>query len=253
MVKRVSPAKKGRPAARAKKKRAFKGRPAPAPAPRRKKGGGKRSFRKFSVRDPFRPKGSDGAEVDASPFELTMNSVRLSRKNKVLGMDETRRKTQRKLIWYWQFSRNWQVSRTWNWRQIAEALSINPEKSWQSAEEPDAAKKHKDWIWFWRWRDWQNKKRKKRKRTKGSLLLSPKRARLIGISGDEEISGKENSMFSRYRFKKMPGDKASSEKSRTVKDQSLAELLNQTDEIKVSRRLDANANKHNYQASTRLL
>lgn len=237
MVKRVSTAKKGSPSARGKKRGKFKGRPAPAPAPRRSKGGSKRSFRKFSVRDPFRPKGSDGAEVDASPFELSMNSVRLSKKTKVLGMDESRRKTQRRILWYWQFSRNWQVSKAWNWRQITEALSISPEKSARSDEEPDQGKKGKDWVWFWRWRDWQAKQKRRRKRSTGSLLLSPKHVRLIGILGDEKGSETLDTTSTRYGPKEP--SKANT-KQVIAKTNGLEKLLNESDRIEVSKRFNNN-------------
>jgi hypothetical protein len=242
MVKRISAPKKGRAAAGGKRKSvAFKGRPAPAPAPRRRKGGGKRSFRKFSVKDPFRGKGSDGAEVDASPFELSMNSVRLTRKDKVLGMDETRRKTQRKLIWYWQFSRNWQVSRAWNWRQISEAYSIGAEKSAEAHHDDDEGQKHSDWIWFWRWRDRQNKKKRRSKRGKGPLSLSPKRVRLIGISEEDERDEEKENLAKRRRQEEAPKARNNRQKSREGSNQTnpgdLAKLLHQSEQVKITRRV----------------
>jgi hypothetical protein len=247
MVKRVTASKKsGAPARGKKKSSGFKGRPAPAPAPRRKKGGGKRSFRKFSVKDPFRGKGSDGADVDASPFELSMHSVRLSKKEKVLGMDDTRRKTQRKLIWYWQFSRNWQVTKAWNWRLITEALSVAPEKHQPTNDTNDANdSEDRDWIWFWRWRDWQNKMKRRRKRNKGSLLLSPKRVRLIGIAGDGSDGIPEDLLHARHslhdKHDESPGQRTAPKAA-----DSLAQLLSDSKKNTVTRRVGIQIDSPNY-------
>jgi hypothetical protein len=100
-----------------------------------------------------------GGGEPGDPYELTMNSVSLSKKHQPFGMDETRKKNQRKLFWYWQWSRDWK------WREVVTVSSIQPEKA-PSDEFHDEDENIRAWVWYWRWKDMQNAKKNKGKKRK---------------------------------------------------------------------------------------
>lgn len=124
---------------------------------RRAKATGKRGFKGYS--SPVQAGWDDpgGGGGDASPPELSMNSVSLGKKHQPFGMDETRKKNQRKLFWYWQWSRDW------HWREVVTVSSIQPEKAPEDFDEDEEAN-IRAWVWYWRWKDMNAKKGKKRKK-----------------------------------------------------------------------------------------
>lgn len=138
---------------------------------RRVRATGKRGFKAYS--SPVQAGWDDpgGGGDDGNPLELSMHSVSLSSKHQPFGMDETRKKNQRKLFWYWQWSRDWQ------WREVVTVSSIQPEKA------PDEIYDEEDenfraWVWYWRWKDTYNAKKKKGKR-KNKLAGPPERSPVV--------------------------------------------------------------------------
>jgi hypothetical protein len=108
---------------------------------------GKRRFRGFSVSDPFSDADPDGE--DGPGLELSINAFSLPSKKQALGMDEGRKKAMRRLLWYWQWSRDW------DWRLVSETVSIQQDQSSQAEcvectdhleTEPSAS------HWYWHWR-----------------------------------------------------------------------------------------------------
>lgn len=114
----------------------------------RSRGGGKRRFRGFSVSDAFSESDPDGD--DGPGLELSIHAFSLSQKKLALGMDEGRKKAMRRLLWYWQFSRDW------DWRQVNAVERL--QKDFYALNAPiivsyaaDANKAEKT-QWYWRWR-----------------------------------------------------------------------------------------------------
>lgn len=112
----------------------------------RSRGGGKRRFRGFAVSDPFSE--ADPGGEDGPGLELSITAFSLSQKKQALGMDECRKRTMRRLLWYWQFSRDW------NWRAVSHvervqqdfcALNSPVTVSYASRAQAGSGQ------WYWRW------------------------------------------------------------------------------------------------------
>lgn len=127
-------------------------KPTAAPRARRlSRATGKRSFRQFSAKNPFRAPVNGAYKIDHSPFQLSMKAVKLSQLQQPFGMDGHRRLNQCKVVWYWQFSRDWNNPSTTNTAQIPSEVS-------QLALEQTAHEKTKQASgWFWRWQDKRHK------------------------------------------------------------------------------------------------
>lgn len=151
----------------------------PAPAPRPRRGSrtiGKRSFRQFSAKSTFKPAANQAYRIDHSPFQLSMKAVKLKRLEQAYGMDGIRKATQRNLLWYWQWSRDW----GWSYATSAaktpphspgrEANSDTPPQQHQAldASSNDASEHQhtaQQGVWYWRWRE-KHKKMAKALRSK---------------------------------------------------------------------------------------
>ncbi|MEJ2681735.1 MAG: hypothetical protein P8104_01755 [Gammaproteobacteria bacterium] len=123
---------------------------------RRAKAAGKRGFRGYA--SPVQPGWNNpgGGGGSAAPFALTMHSVRLTEEPRAFGQDETRKRNQRKLFWYWQWSRDWE------WRQVTTIFNIQPDVTDAPKVEEDGPDKTKEWVWFWRWREYCRARNRKR-------------------------------------------------------------------------------------------
>lgn len=141
-----APARSAVPSTRPKKRKGTLARPASAPAPRRPRAGRKRAFRRFVLIRKMRPVFPGGSDEPLP--ELSINAFKLTPKSRVLGMDGVRRATQRRIIWYWRFSRGWQ--------KVTRTQALQPEKSLQihraaqpeDSESPGANQTNQ---WYWQW------------------------------------------------------------------------------------------------------
>lgn len=112
----------------------------------RSQGGIKRRFRGFSVSDPFSecdPGGEDGPGL-----ELSISAFSLSKKAQALGMDEGRKQTMYRLLWYWQFSRDWR------WRQISHVERVQQDFCPLNAPVTvryGACEGREAGEWYWHW------------------------------------------------------------------------------------------------------
>ena len=118
-------------------------------AVRRARGGRKRGFRKYGSPVQAGWNRSGGAGEPGDPYELTMNSVRLTSKIQPFGMDETRKRNMRRMLWYWQWSRDW------NWRQVTTISGLQPDRqahpvlTFETKPEEDQIKAGPTWYWAW--------------------------------------------------------------------------------------------------------
>jgi len=102
------------------------------------------------------PGGGDGDT--ACPRERSMNSVKLRQEDENQSRRRclTRQRNQRKIFWYIQWSRDW------NWRKIATATNIQPEKTGSSVTisfdsgDPMA----EETVFSWQWRAYVAARRK---------------------------------------------------------------------------------------------
>jgi hypothetical protein len=63
----------------------------------------------FSAKNPFKAKANEAYRIDHSPFQLSMRSVKLRVSERSFGMDDSRKQNQRNILWYWQWSRDWDL------------------------------------------------------------------------------------------------------------------------------------------------
>ena len=123
---------------------------APAPTGKRLKAAvGKRCFRQFSAKNPFKPKANEAYRIDHSPFQLSMRSVKLGRAGLPLGMDESRKQKQQSIIWYWQWSRDWTNVRNDN-------IALSGETSGFEKEDLYSVNQRKRSVWYLRWKSKQS-------------------------------------------------------------------------------------------------
>lgn len=129
---------------------------------RRSRGGGKRGFKAYSSAKQAGWDRPGGGGEPGDPYELTMNRVKLGSKLEPFGMDESRKRNMRRMLWYWQWSRDW------NWRQLSAVAGIQPQK--QSVPVLTVERNPEEDMevistvaWYWQWPK-KSKKRKKNKR-----------------------------------------------------------------------------------------
>lgn len=128
---------------------------------RRIRGGGKRGFKAYSSAKQAGWDRPGGGGFPGDPFELTMKRVRLSSNFQPFGMDESRKRNMRRMLWYWQWSRDWQ------WRQLAAVSGIQPDKHAEPVVTierlTDEAPTHLATVaWYWQWPKKQKSQRTKR-------------------------------------------------------------------------------------------
>jgi hypothetical protein len=77
--------------------------------------------------------------------ELSINAFKLVAKSQAFGMDGVRKATQRRVLWYWRFSRDW--------RKVNQSQNIQPEKSLiverQLGENEEQEQDQSKWYWSW--------------------------------------------------------------------------------------------------------
>lgn len=133
-------------------------------AVRRSIGGRKRGFKAYSSAKQAGWDKPGGGGFPGDPFERTMKRVKLTPKLEPFGMDENRKQKMRRMLWYWQWSRDW------NWRQIAAIANIQPDQ--QKGFSGDQAQQFEhapsEISWYWRWPS----KRKNNKRKRDLRKLS---------------------------------------------------------------------------------
>lgn len=129
-------------------------------AVRRSSGGGKRGFRKYGSPVQAGWSRPGGGGEPGSPYELTMRRVKLSAKLEPHGMDEGRKRNLRRMVWYWQWSRDW------NWRQMTTISGAQPERRPYPIQtytiRPDDTETKIFPAWYWTWPKGRKGKRKKR-------------------------------------------------------------------------------------------
>lgn len=123
----------------------------------RNKGGfAKRSFKAYSSPKQAGWDRPGGGGEAGDPYELSMKQVRLVTGHEPFGMDEGRKRKLRRMIWYWQWSRDW------NWRQITTVSGIQPENqtyrpiSVPSTDEEQNGLRRS--TWYWRWSSFKKKR-----------------------------------------------------------------------------------------------
>lgn len=151
---------------------------------RRAKASGKRGFKGYSSPTQGGWDDPGGGGGDASPPSRSMNSVSLSAKHEPFGMDETRKKNQRKLFWYW----NW--SRDWHFREVVTVSNIQPEATQSDKLDEESEGNIRAWVWYWRWKDLKSKKRRqgKKRRPDGPPEYSPVMRWIVSLN---QRSGKQ--------------------------------------------------------------
>lgn len=145
------------------------------PARRVNRGSSKRCFRQFSVKDPFIAKANEAYRIDHSPSQLSMSAVKLRILEQPLGMDGIRRENQRNILWYWQWSRSWNLRSAPTTPRIAAdttLLEVNTNGEHTSLQLS---------VRYWRWQEKQ-RRLKNTLRKKIPIRLYKDAARYFGPS-----------------------------------------------------------------------
>jgi hypothetical protein len=136
----------------------------------------KRRFRIFCVEDPFSE--NDPGGEDGPGLELAISTFSLTHKQLALGMDEGRKRTMRRLLWYWQYSRNWrwqQVNAPFSIQQDLKAFHAFTECVCDSTSfEIATTNESSQWYWYWRRRLSSVKRPKARRVLRRARLLRDK-------------------------------------------------------------------------------
>lgn len=136
---------------------------------RKSKASGKRGFKTYAspMQAGWNKPGGGGEPGD--PYELSMYAVRLRERLEPFGMDEGRKRAQRRMLWYWRHSRDWQGLR------VRAACAIEPEKMSWTAEAPQTEHPEQPKAtWYWRGTLLKRHRRKKsrNKLTHPAVLIS---------------------------------------------------------------------------------
>lgn len=114
---------------------------------RRSRGGRKRGFKTYASAKQAGWDKPGGGGFPGDPFERTMKRVKLTANFEPFGMNETRKQKLRRMLWYWQWSRDW------NWRQIAAVADIQPDQhnGVSTDLERYVTGSGAATSWYWRW------------------------------------------------------------------------------------------------------